>query len=118
MAPPLAIDGLVTSAHTRRAALAARAPVEAAGAPTVEQLAAPPSARMATDQPAGSAGGTTPAAVVAANVEVRLNVSLTAPVLVIHTWKRETVEAAAAGVTAVVRITAPAPAPSPSAATA
>src|SRR5712691_1808916 len=117
MTPP-ASDGLVTSAHTRPAALDARAPVDTSGAPTVEQLAAPPSARNTTDQPAGRTGGTTPTAEVAANVEVRLKVSLTAPVFVIHTWKRVAVGVAGAGVTAVVRMTAPAPAPRPSAATA
>src|SRR5258708_39095118 len=113
MTPP-ATGGLVTCAHTRRAALDARGPVDTSGAPMVEQLAAPPSACNATEQPAGRTGGTTPAAEVAANVAVRLKESLTAPVFVIPTWKRVAGGVAAAGATPAGRMKAPAPTPGPS----
>src|SRR5438046_2660265 len=87
-------------------------------APTVEQSAAPPSARIATDQPAGSAGGVTPAALVAANAAARLNESETRPVLVTHARNRVTVGAPEASAIELVRTIAAPLAPSPSAAVA
>ena len=106
----------MTSKHASLAVPAASGPVEVITAPTVEQSFAPPSARKATDHPAGSAGGVTPAAVVAAKVAARLNESATAPVLVIHARKRVTVGVTAASVIELARITVAPVAPRPSAA--
>ena len=104
---------MVTSAQTSRLAPAASAPVVVTVPPTVEQLAEPPSARNTTDQPAGSAGGVTPAAVVAANVVDRLKLSETKPVLFTYNWKREVVVPAVLGVTTLVVITVAPVAPKP-----
>src|SRR5690242_16497951 len=85
--------GTVTSAQTRRLAPALIVPVEVRLAPTVEQLFAPPSARKATDQPAG-----VPAT-------DRLKLSFTAPVLFTYSWKRVMVEPVGEGVTVLVETT-------------
>src|SRR5439155_25601636 len=118
MAPGLETAGAVISTHARRAVPGASGPVEVIAAPTVEQSAAPPSARIATDHPAGSAGGVTPAAFVAANVAARLNESATRPVLVIQARKRVVVGVAAASATEFVRMIVMPVAPRPSAAVA
>src|SRR2546421_8427973 len=94
----------MTSTHARRAAPGASGPVEAIPAPTVEQSPTPPSARIATDHPAGSAGGTTPAALVATNTVARLNESATSPVFVVQARKRVVVDAAAASAIEFVRM--------------
>src|SRR5690606_1524884 len=52
---PLWMLGTVTTAQTRRLRGAAMVPVLVSAAPVVEQLPAPPSARNAMFQPAGSA---------------------------------------------------------------
>src|SRR6267378_2177516 len=106
MAPPLVVAGMMTSAQTRRLAPAASAPVVVSVPPTVEQLPAPPSERNTTDQPEGNVGAVTPAAVVAANVDDRLKLSDTRPVLFTHSWKREAVMPEVLGEIALVVMTA------------